>query len=165
MDAERAAELGLAQAVLRWERIGSGFETHARAVIATQLRRASTGCARRHRRHQQVANASPRGPVRAGVRRRGISHPQRQRPRMSRGGKPRAPAEPHVGPVGRGCGSDPLATPGPGLFALAGYRICPSAGRHDTNIDIDSMDDGACWLRDQHDQSPKPSSQMVVYRT
>ena len=41
--AERAAELGLAQAVLRWRRPdSSGFEAFARAAIAAQLRRLST---------------------------------------------------------------------------------------------------------------------------
>ena len=39
-DAERAAELGLARAVLRWRRPdSSGFEAFARAAIAAQLRR------------------------------------------------------------------------------------------------------------------------------
>ena len=39
-DAERAAELGLAQAVLAWGRPdGDGFEVIARAAIAAQLRR------------------------------------------------------------------------------------------------------------------------------
>ena len=39
-DAERAAELGLAQAVLGWRRPdGDGFEVIARAAIAAQLRR------------------------------------------------------------------------------------------------------------------------------
>jgi len=39
-DAERAAELGLAQAVLGWRRPdGDGFEVTARAAIAAQLRR------------------------------------------------------------------------------------------------------------------------------
>jgi hypothetical protein len=42
-DAERAAELGLAQAVLGWRRPdSSGFEAFARAAIAAQLRRLST---------------------------------------------------------------------------------------------------------------------------
>ena len=41
--AERAAELGLAQAVLRWRLPdSSGFEAFARAAIATQLRRLPT---------------------------------------------------------------------------------------------------------------------------
>ena len=39
-DAERAAELGLAQAVLAWGRPdGDGFEVIVRAAIAAQLRR------------------------------------------------------------------------------------------------------------------------------
>ena len=39
-DAEQAAELGLAQAVLGWRRPdGDGFEATARAAIAAQLRR------------------------------------------------------------------------------------------------------------------------------
>ena len=39
-DAEQAAELGLAQAVLGWRRPdGAGFEVTARAAIAAQLRR------------------------------------------------------------------------------------------------------------------------------
>ena len=39
-DAEQAAELGLAQAVLAWRRPdGDGFEATARAAIAAQLRR------------------------------------------------------------------------------------------------------------------------------
>jgi hypothetical protein len=39
-DAEQAAELGLAQAVLGWRRAdGAGFEVIARAAIAAQLRR------------------------------------------------------------------------------------------------------------------------------
>lgn len=60
VDAERAAELGLAEAVLRWDPIGgSGFETHARAVIATKLRRASTGNARHEPRHQRVEGSNP----------------------------------------------------------------------------------------------------------
>ena len=42
-DAERAAELGLAQAVLRWRLPdSSGFEAFARAAIAAQLRRLPT---------------------------------------------------------------------------------------------------------------------------
>jgi len=42
-DAEQAAELGLAQAVLGWRRPdSSGFEAFARAAIASQLRRLST---------------------------------------------------------------------------------------------------------------------------
>ena len=42
-DAERAAELGLAEAVLGWRRPdSSGFEAFARAAIAAQLRRLST---------------------------------------------------------------------------------------------------------------------------
>jgi hypothetical protein len=42
-DAEQAAELGLAQAVLGWWRPdSSGFEAFARAAIAAQLRRLST---------------------------------------------------------------------------------------------------------------------------
>ena len=42
-DAERAAELGLAQAVLGWRRPDSGgFEVFARTAIASQLRRLPT---------------------------------------------------------------------------------------------------------------------------
>ena len=52
-DAIQAAELGLAQAVLRWRRPdGDGFEVTARAAIAAQLRRlpaATPGTARGHR--------------------------------------------------------------------------------------------------------------------
>jgi len=43
-DAEQAAELGLAQAVLGWRRPdGDGFEATARAAIAAQLRRLAGG--------------------------------------------------------------------------------------------------------------------------
>ena len=43
-DAERAAELGLAQAVLGWRRPDSGgFEVFARTAITSQLRRRPTG--------------------------------------------------------------------------------------------------------------------------
>jgi hypothetical protein len=42
-DAEQAAELGLAQAVMGWRRPdGDGFEVIARAAIAAQLRRLPT---------------------------------------------------------------------------------------------------------------------------
>ena len=48
VDAQRAAELGLAEAVLRWQRAaGAGFEAHARVVISAQLRWASTAGTRR----------------------------------------------------------------------------------------------------------------------
>jgi hypothetical protein len=51
VDTERAAEFGLAEAVLRWRRNdGRGFEAHARVVIAAQLRRASTVAGPRQRR-------------------------------------------------------------------------------------------------------------------
>ena len=43
-DAEQAAELGLAQAVLGWRRPDSGgFEVFARTAITSQLRRRPTG--------------------------------------------------------------------------------------------------------------------------
>ena len=49
-DAAWAAEVGLAEAVLRWPRGDScGFEAYARAVIAAQLRRLPSPGARLHR--------------------------------------------------------------------------------------------------------------------
>ena len=59
-DAKRAAEVGLAEAVLRWERGGgAGFEAHARAVIIAQLRWVSTAGDRRRSRHQEADRATP----------------------------------------------------------------------------------------------------------
>jgi len=157
VDAERAAELGPVGAVLRWERFGPGFPDARQAVIATQLRRCRSAAGRRHRITSRLPR-HPMGTVRPGVRRSGISHPRRRRPRMSRGGKPRAPAESHVGPVGRGCGGDRWPEPGRALVlwrAPGGHRM-PSAERHDTNIDIDSADDGACWWRISMITLPSP---------
>jgi len=49
-DVEHAAEVGLAEAMLRWPRGDScGFEAYARAVIAAQLRRLPSPGARLHR--------------------------------------------------------------------------------------------------------------------
>ena len=60
VDAGRAAEVGLAEAVLGWQGAGgAGFEAHARVVISAQLRWASTAGARQRRRHQQAGRATP----------------------------------------------------------------------------------------------------------
>ena len=59
-DTKRAAEFGLAEAVLRWRRSdGRGFEAHARVVIAAQLRRASTVAGTRRRRRQPAGRSAP----------------------------------------------------------------------------------------------------------
>lgn len=56
VDVERAAEVGLAEAVLRWPRGDSrGFEAYARTVIAAQLRRLSPPGARQVRRPADAA--------------------------------------------------------------------------------------------------------------
>lgn len=55
-DAAWAAEVGLAEAVLRWPRGDSrGFEAYARTVIAAQLRRLSPPGARQVRRPADAA--------------------------------------------------------------------------------------------------------------
>jgi len=60
VDTERAAEFGLAEAVLRWRRSdGRGFEAHARVVIAAQQRRASTVAGARQRRRQPTGRSAP----------------------------------------------------------------------------------------------------------
>ena len=60
VDTGRAAEFGLAEAVLRWRRSdGRGFEAHARVVIAAQLRRASTVAGTRQRRRQHADRPAP----------------------------------------------------------------------------------------------------------
>jgi len=68
VDAGRAAEVGLAEAVLGWQRAGgAGFEAHARVVISAQLRWASTAGTRRQR-HQQAGSANPGAVFRAAGR-------------------------------------------------------------------------------------------------
>ena len=57
---ERAAEFGLAEAVLRWRRSdGRGFEARTRVVSAAQLRRASMVAGARQRRRQPADRPSP----------------------------------------------------------------------------------------------------------
>ncbi len=62
VDADRAAELGLAEAVLRWGPADArGFERYARAVIAAQLRRALAvaGAQRPHQHADRKASRRP----------------------------------------------------------------------------------------------------------